>query len=124
MNKETPLLRQIHPAQIKPDGTVSSLAFRPMSGHDDKLSNHNGDLFTPEESYVHSETMGLRSVGVFSIECFVYDELCLPYEQDDHGFVGHVSVSFAGLSKGGKEKLSARLREHAIRKGWAHRPNC
>jgi hypothetical protein len=57
VNDEEPLHRRIHPNFRKPDGTISSQAFR-----DDQLSVDRGHYRTAEDSLLNYSSFGLAAL--------------------------------------------------------------
>jgi len=55
MKKETLLMRQVHP-NFMDGGTPTSVAFRPFPNDRGKLSVYDGDLISPEGSFIHWTT--------------------------------------------------------------------
>lgn len=59
------LYRRIHPNHLKPDGTVSSAAFKGSDSYE--LSVDLGQLTTPEETFNRAEHLHRECIGVASL---------------------------------------------------------
>ncbi len=120
MNQNTLFYRQIHPLQIKPDGHVASIAFRPMPKDEHMLSVYDGDKIDPQGAFVHfTESLGCSSAGILAVRGSECDAESLPPREDySDANPYHALIDFSG--KGEKEcrKISERLRNAALLRGW------
>lgn len=123
MNGETLLLRQIHPSFVR-GGRVTSQAFRPTPKDEDRLSTEDGDRIAPEAAWRrYTEVLALLSTGVMGILAASCAAEGLAVEPDGAPTPEHVSVIFAGLTTGERERVSKRLRDAADARGWLYRPS-
>jgi len=120
MNKNTSLLRQIHPS-FEQNGKVTSQAFHPTPKDENKLSVYDGDQITCEESWKHyTNDLQLQSVGTQTIlyeECTVKGLIVTP---DPQAFKEHVLIDFSGLINGQKKSKAKFLRNAAEERGWCY----
>lgn len=109
----TLLLRQVHPAFLKPVG-VSGQAFIP-SRDGNAVSVDNGDLVGAEEAHRKYTGAGGKSVGVFAVSAEECESLGLAVVPDPlPGNPAHVHIVFPpGLSNSQKEKLRNKLADFA-----------
>jgi hypothetical protein len=123
MDKDTLLLRQVHPSFVQGED-ISSLAFTsqtfiPTEKDDDLLSVYNGNKFTAEESHSHFEDQGFKSAVVVSVSNKDCKEEDLDVHEDDIPFDGHCSIDYSKLeSKKAKTKKAKKLKKRAQDKGW------
>lgn len=117
------LLRQVNPHFFQ-DGEPMSQAFRPGRADEGLLSVDRGSMTTPEEAYLrHTETFGLRSVGVWGL--LVGEVLDVELDAIPDGIPGnaaHCVVDFRGLSKGQCGAKSKLLKRQAVARGCLHGP--
>lgn len=121
MNRETLLLRQVHPSFVQ-NGRVSSQAFRPTPKDESRLSVYDGDRIAPGPAWDHyTLVQGLQSVGVLAVSVGECEALALKAESDPAPFPEHVVIDFSGLSKGQIEKAAKQLRSRAEARDWLFR---
>lgn len=129
------LRRQVHPAQIKQDGTPSSEAFRPNPGDNGMMSTLRGSV-TPKEAHRrHTEDHGRLSEGTWGISVGEIDALLVNHAGghlqlqalDDAVQIGvkdHASVDFTQVegvvSNGEMKRVARRLSAHANARGRLH----
>lgn len=118
MNKSTLLYRQINACHIQ-NGYVSSSAFRPRKADNDKLSVYDGDKITPDQAFRHyTEDLKGSSEGVLGVTKEECDAESLPVVEDYATHPYHVLIDFSGNSNNACRKISERLREAAVKRGW------
>ena len=119
MNQDTQLYRQIHNQYVKPDGHVSSLAFRPMPKDDNMLSVYDGDKISPNDAFEHFvNELQCSSVGVLAVtqsEC-VTESLTVLADYGTHPY--HALIDFSGKRNNCCRRIAEHLREMAIKRGW------
>jgi hypothetical protein len=124
VDEKTQLLRQVHPNHIKPDGEVASIAFKPNDNDAGHLSVYDGDMITPERSYVHyTETQKRKSGGVMAVtvaECASIQLRAAPSPQP--GFAEHAHIDFTTCSRKETSSKSKQLLEFAAVRNWLHQP--
>ncbi|WP_421752492.1 hypothetical protein [Croceimicrobium sp.] len=125
MDKETQLLRQVHPSFVQGD-TIStqvftSQVFAPTPKDDNKLSTYNGNKFSPVDSHVHYSELGYVSSGVVSVTVEECESESLSTEEDNDPFDGHCSIDFNDLSTNGVKTKAKKLKKHASTRGWLHK---
>jgi len=119
MNKDTLLYRQIHGRFIKPDGHVTSLAFRPLPKDESMLSVYDGDKILPEDAFIHFvETLGCSSVGILAVSGAECEQESLPVREDYETHPYHALIDFSGKRDKECRKISERFREMAMKRGW------
>ena len=120
MNQDTLFYRQIHDRYVKPDGHVASIAFRPLPKDEHMLSVYDGDKIDPMGALVHfTETRGFTSVGILAVSGAECDAETLPRIEDySETNPYHVLVDFSGKNERECRKISERLRNVALRRGW------
>lgn len=122
MNRDSLLLRQIHPTHIQ-EGRVTSLAFKPSAKDEGRLSTYNGDMITPKKAFIHyTESLLLQSIGIMALATFECRNLDLNVDPDQIGFPEHVSIDFSGKSGNQIEKIAKLLRSYAIERDWVYQP--
>ena len=122
MNQDTLLYRQIHPLHVKPDGHVSSLAFRPMPKDEHMLSVYDGDKITPEEAFAHFvKTLGCSSVGVLAVTGAECEAETLAVREDYGTHPYHALIDFSEKKDKECRRISERLRGKAVARGWLAR---
>lgn len=122
MNVDTLLLRQVHPNFM--DGDVpTSVAFRPFPNDKEKLSVYDGDLITPEDSYLHWTTqLGNRSAGVWGVDNHEVTKSGLSSAPDPlPDNPAHALIAFTGLSDKEQRKRAKLLLADAIARGCLHK---
>jgi hypothetical protein len=118
MNKETLLLRQVHPNFFQ-DNEISSQAFIPFPKDHGKLSVYDGDELSAEDSYIHYTVMqGLKSVGVWAVNGMEVESIGLAYlsdpvDKNPH----HAVIDFDARSDKEGRKLAKRLKKFAVDRG-------
>ena len=122
MNRDTFLLRQIHPNFIV-NGQVGYLAFRPFPRDEGKLSAYDGSRITAEAAWNHyCYQLNLASVGVMAVtvgECESQQTRPIP---DAQPYPEHVSIDFTGLSNREVKDAAKKFAEFATARGWQYRP--
>lgn len=123
MTGTTLLLRQIHPTFVQ-NGYATSQAFRPTPKDQSKLSVYDGDLITPEASWIHYTTMWKRAaVGTMAVtvdECAAEGISTQPAPLPD--CPEHSVVDFTGLSDGQCRAKSKKLQAKAQERNWLYQP--
>ena len=118
MTESTLLYRQIHPAWVR-EGRVTSQAFRPTAKDRKRLSVHDGDQISAEESW-RRHTLKYRSAGVQAVT--VAECRPLPVRPDPRPFPEHVVIDFTGCSRSETRRAAQRLAAAARQRGWAYWP--
>lgn len=129
------LRRQVHPAQMKHDGTPSSEAFRPNPGDAGMMSTLRGSVEAAEAHRRHVEDHQRESVGTWGLSVGEVDDVELAHDGevlrlqalDDAGHVGladHASVDFTNMegvvTRGKLRQVSRKLSGHANARGRLH----
>lgn len=121
MTGTTVLLRQIHPSFVQA-GFATSQAFRPTPKDQSKLSVYDGDLITPEASFLHyTGALRLASTGTTGLsvdECLAEELQVFP---DPEPFPEHAIIDFTGLTDGQCRTKSKKLQAKAQVRGWLYR---
>jgi hypothetical protein len=118
---ETLLLRQVHPGFIQHD-RPSSQVFRPTPKNENKLSVYDGDLITPERSWLHfTGDLGFQSVGVLAVTVGECNEQSLPAVSSPEVFKEHAHIDFTGCAASQIEKKGKKLLAAALARGWQYR---
>jgi hypothetical protein len=117
------LLRQVHPTFFD-NGEPMNQAFRPSRADEGMLSVDRGSMTSAKESYDrHTETFGLKSVGVWGL--LVGEVIAEDLETIPDAFPGndaHCVVDFRGLTKNECRAKSMILRHRAVERGCLHKP--
>ena len=122
MNQDTLFYRQIHRLHIKPDGHVASIAFRPMPKDEHMLSVYDGDKIDAASALGHfTEVLKCSSVGILAVNGAECDAEALPRKADYGTHPYHALIDFSGKSDRECKKISERLRDFAIKRGWCAR---
>jgi len=121
MNKDTLLLRQIHPSFIQND-RVTSQVFRPTPKDEKKLSVYDGDMIDPMAAFEHyTQQLKLASVGVMGVTVDECSALNLPCQSDPEPFSEHAIIDFSHLAENAITKKSKLLKKKAEIRGWLYR---
>lgn len=107
------LYRQVHPNFVQ-EGKPASLAFRPNSGDEGKMSSDRSSLVTAKASF-DSYVRQRASAGVWAInvqECTDQNLACFPDPVE--GNEAHSIVDFNGIEEKNWEKVSKKLKSFAI----------
>lgn len=122
MNDDTFLYRQTHPRFVKQDGEVSSQAFSPTPKDKGRLSVYDGDMISPNDSYLHyTAALGYTSSGVVAVTVAECGAQGLPTYCDPGPFDEHAVVDFRGLTKSATERKARKLKDAANARGWLYR---
>lgn len=123
MRPETVLLRQVHPNFLS-GGELTSQAFVPNSGDNNKLSVYDGDQITAEHSYTHyTVSQNKQSSGVWGLSCADVAAVGLTSAPDPlPHFPSHALVDFAACSEKQSRKLAKRLKSFAVARGCLYQP--
>ena len=99
-------------------------AFRPTKSDVGQLSVDRGSRTDAEKSFVrHTETFGLKSVGVWGLRVGeVIDGGLDTIEDEFPENPAHCFIDFRGLSRGQCEGKSKILRRHAVARGCLYGP--
>lgn len=120
MTGETLLLRQIHPSFVQ-NGKPSSQAFRPTPKDESRLSVDNGDMITPEASWKRfSERPNCTSAGVMAISKTECTSCSVKITEDGVPHPEHCFLDFAPFGRNETEKVSKKLKAHALNRGWLY----
>lgn len=122
MEKETLLLRQVHPSFVQGDNistqVFSSQVFTPTEKDNNLLSTYNGDKFSADESFYHFESQGFKTSGVVAVSNAECQNESLPVIEDNYPFDGHCSIDYNGLSSSAAKKKAKKLKKRASDRGW------
>ena len=103
------------------NGHIQSTAIMPRKTDNCRLSTYDSEHFTPETAFNHYQSDA--KVGVLHITKADCDDNKLTIDQDDYGFVGHVSVIFdATWGRSQIERVAKILTRRAISYGWDYPP--
>lgn len=120
MNRDTLLLRQIHPSFIQ-QGRVTSQAFRPTPKDEKKLSTYDGGQISASAAWNHFTcTLKFQSAGVQGVttqECY---DLELEVVADPKSFPEHVLIDFSEHAGKQIDKRAKRLRAIAAARDWLY----
>ena len=122
MNDSTELHRQIHPNHLRPDGGLRSPAFKPNRADNFRLSVHDGDRISAQQSWRrYVSRYGIqRSGAVASVtvaECIQEGLSAIPDELEDDP--EHAAIVFpSDLDDWGLRAKALALIVHAERRIW------
>ncbi len=121
MNSDSLLFRQVHP-NFYPDGQLSSQAFIPFPKDEGQLSVYDGDMITPEQSFVHyTQTVGFASVGVWGLTNAEVASTGLTSRPDPQpDFAEHAVIDFGTMSEKECRKFAKKLKFLAVNRGRLH----
>jgi|GEM_PF-705043 len=128
--------RQISPAWITSEGTVSMQAFRPTSKDKRKLSLASSDGLTAEDSLINHIARGNKSGGVVGVSNMEVEMAFSDLEprpevptlctrtivRDNDPFDGHEIVDFTELTKKECQTVASALSSASNDRGWLFRP--
>ena len=125
MTEKTLLLRQVHPNFVQNGVPANVLTFRPNEADNGRLSVYDGDMISPERSYVHyTETQKRKSAGVLAVtkaECGSESLDAVSSPQPD--FDQHAHIDFTKCDKKQIRDKSKVLLAFALARGWLHQPS-
>jgi hypothetical protein len=125
MDKDTLLLRQVHPSWMQGESisqqVFSSQTFKPTPKDDGLLSMYNGNVFEPYAAYEHFTAQHLPSVGVVAVIPKECETIPVPVLEDNKPFEGHCSLDYRELSSNGIKKAASTLKAFAQQRGWLYR---
>ena len=120
MTGETLLLRQIHPSFVQ-NGRVTSQAFRPTPKDENQLSVDNGDLISPEASWMRfSAQRDCTSAGVMAVSAEECAKCAVLIVEDGDPYPEHCHLDFAPFSRKQVEKIGKKFSDHAHKRGWVY----
>ena len=121
MNKQTLLLRQVHP-NFLPEGQLSSQAFYPFPKDHGRLSVYDGDQISAEASYCHyTVALGYLSAGVWGIGCEEVASVGLTSQLEPLlNSPAHAYIDFGQLADKQCRKLAKKLRAFAVARSCLH----
>jgi len=123
MNRESLLLRQIHPNFVQ-NGRVTSQAFRPSPKDESHLSVDNGDMVTPEVSWkrfsVQSEN---SSAGVMAISHSECSDCQVEVIEDGVPYPEHCYLDFSPFGRKESDRIGKKLASAAHSRGWLFEAN-
>lgn len=125
MTGDTVLLRQVHPNFMNEAvRQPTSQAFMPFPKDDGKLSVYDGDLISPENSYLHyTETLGNKSESVWGVtETEVKAENLSAASSPQDNFLEHADIIFPCLSEKDSRKKAKKLASYAIQRKQLYPP--
>jgi hypothetical protein len=113
-------MRQINPSFIQ-NGRVTSQAFRPTPKDENELSVYNGDLISPEKSWLHfTVTQSFKSAGVMAVSHEQCIEQSVPVIYNGIPFAEHAYLSFSNMSKKEIERKAKVLMSKAQERNWLY----
>ena len=117
-DKDELLFRQV-PKEWYQNGTLLSLAFRPLPRKDEgRLSGDRESLTTAESSFIRFKESGGNTVAVFGLTVQEFDDHKIPCFGDPvPDNPSHAYADFSAHSKGQIKKKSQRLRDLAVARG-------
>ncbi len=125
MDKDTLLLRQVHPTWMVGDiisqQVFSSQTFKPTPKDEGLLSVYNGDVFEAYEAFEHYKSQNLVSVGVVAVNKGECESVAVPVLEDNVPFEGHCSLNYRQLSNKGIKKAASLLKSYAEARGWLYK---
>lgn len=126
MDKNTLLLRQVHPSWVVGDfisqQVFSSQTFRPTTKDKGMLSVYNGTHFDANSAYDHyTYEQNLQSAGVVAVSCEECNSVPVPVIEDNEPFVGHCCIDYRNLSGNSVKKASSILKNFAQNRGWLYK---
>ena len=123
MNDNTLLFRQVAPDWINNE-RVSSQAFRPFPKDKGKLSVDNGDRISAKESWLtYTQSSSSESVGVMAVTVEECKANCTSVVSDPTPTrPAHTLVDFDDKSRRQIKRVSEKLRDSAVDRGWQYRP--
>ncbi len=111
------LLRVVNPAWVQAD-EVTSQVFVPYDGN--PISVFDGSMISPEEAFERfSENHD--AYGVIGISVGEAKSLGVEVIEDRTPYPEHISLKFPELSRNAQKKLSRKLRDVAMSRGWLHK---
>ncbi len=120
MTANTLLFRQIHPSFVQ-NGRVTSQPFRPTPKDESLLSVYDGDLISPEKSWLHFTTKLMQqSVGTMAVSVAECAAENLPSRPDPDTFPEHAAIDFSGLTDKECRTKSKKLQAKALERGWLY----
>ncbi|WP_159048209.1 hypothetical protein [Streptomyces sp. XY511] len=127
-NRDEKLWRQVHPVWVQ-DGRVTSQLFSPTPKDSGELSTTRSSIVSAESAHQHhTEAMGLKSVGVYSVSVSDVEDVDLLAVDDskaeggDNRPPGHAFIDFKRVSSPKQiRKRASILRDKAESGGWRHR---
>ena len=120
MTANTLLFRQIHPSFVQ-NGRVTSQPFRPTPKDESLLSVYDGDLISPEKSWVHFTTKLMQqSVGTMAVSVAECAAENLRSRPDPVTFPEHAVIDFSGLTDKECRTKSKKLQAKALERGWLY----
>ena len=128
-DQEERLWRQVHPIWIH-DGRVTSQVFSPTPKDSGEVSVTRASLVSPEDAHQHhTETLGLKSIGVYCVDVAEVQEVDLRAVDDSQVDDGeerppaHAFVDFKAVESPKQQKKRASLlRDKAEKRGWQYGP--
>lgn len=124
MDKDTLLLRQVHPSWMVGDTisqqVFSSQTFRPTPKDNGLLSVYNGEVFDAYTAFDHFTSQGYPSVGVVAVTPGECDTIPVPVLADNEPFNGHCSLDYRALSGNSMKKAASTLKAYAQKRGWLY----
>lgn len=125
MDKDTLLLRQVHPSWMVGDTisqqVFSSQTFKPTPKDQSMLSMYNGEMFDAYAAFDHFSRQGHPSVGVVAVSPAECDTIPVPVIEDNQPFEGHCSLDYRALSGNGIKKAASTLKAFAQTRGWLYK---
>ena len=125
MDKDTLLLRQVHPSWMVGDTisqqVFSSQTFRPTPKDNGLLSVYNGEVFDAYAAFDHFTSQGHPSVGVVAVTPAECESIPVPVLDDNNPFHGHCSLDYRKLSGTGIKKAASTLKANAQERGWLYK---
>ena len=122
MNRNTLLLRQIHPTWIQ-DERVTSQAFTPTPKDERRLSVYDGDQITAKDAWYHyAPDRGHPSSGVMAVTVAECQEQNLIAMADPlEGFKEHTVIDYGSLTGSAAKNVAKTLTSAARQRGWLYR---
>lgn len=124
MDKDTLLLRQVHPSWMVGDSisqqVFSSQTFKPTPKDEGLLSVYNGEVFNAYQAFEHFTNQNLPSVGVVAVTSAECATVPVPVINDNVPFHGQCSLDYRQLSGKGIKKAASILKAFAQARSWLY----
>ena len=127
MDKDTLLLRQIHPGWVQAD-SVSALAiiptvqnFQPSRNDEGGLSTYNSEKYTPQAAFDHFIGEGYKTTGVMGLTLEECTDASLACSENNYPFDGHCIIDFNVIEKEKWKDTSRKIYRLALSRNWLYK---